>query len=90
MEAAREAYDALTDVQKALITNLDVLTAAEAKIAELEEDDDTGENSKPEDGGDDNVQTGVTVLPSLLMIVLLAGGAGLSMLLMSRRKIQAE
>ncbi len=90
VEAAREAYDALTDVQKALITNLDVLTAAEAKIAELEEDDDTGENSKPEDGGDDNVQTGVTVLPSLLMIVLLAGGAGLSMLLMSRRKIQAE
>ena len=35
--AARNAYDALTDAQKALVTKLDALTAAEAKLAELEE-----------------------------------------------------
>jgi hypothetical protein len=35
IEAARVAYDALTDTQKALVSNLDVLTAAEAKLAEL-------------------------------------------------------
>jgi hypothetical protein len=33
--AARASYDALTDAQKELVTNLDTLTAAEAKIAEL-------------------------------------------------------
>ena len=35
--AARTAYNALTDVQKPLVTKLDVLTAAEAKIAELQQ-----------------------------------------------------
>ncbi|WP_238886153.1 CehA/McbA family metallohydrolase [Clostridium sp. YIM B02551] len=35
--AARTAYDALTDKQKALVTNYDILTAAEKKIAELKE-----------------------------------------------------
>jgi hypothetical protein len=35
VKAARAAYDALTDEQKALLTKLDVLTAAEAKLAEL-------------------------------------------------------
>jgi putative cell wall-binding protein len=34
--AARAAYDALTEAQKALVTNVDVLKAAEVKIAELE------------------------------------------------------
>lgn len=34
--AARAAYNALTDIQKSLITDLDALTAAEARIAELE------------------------------------------------------
>jgi hypothetical protein len=34
--AARSAYDALSDAQKILVTNLNHLTAAEAKIAELE------------------------------------------------------
>jgi uncharacterized protein YjdB len=33
--AARDAYDQLNDDQKALVTNLDTLTADEAKIAEL-------------------------------------------------------
>ena len=34
---ARKAYDALTDVQKQLVSNLDKLTAAEQKLAELQE-----------------------------------------------------
>jgi Bacterial surface proteins containing Ig-like domains len=34
--AARTAYNKLTDIQKALVTNLDALAAAEARIAELE------------------------------------------------------
>ena len=38
INAARTAYDALTDVQKALVTNYDVLTAAEAKLAALKAD----------------------------------------------------
>lgn len=36
--AARTAYDALTDKQKEIVTNYSELTAAEVKIAELEDD----------------------------------------------------
>jgi hypothetical protein len=36
VESARLAYDTLTDVQKVLITNLDILTADEDKITQLE------------------------------------------------------
>ena len=36
--AARTAYDALTEAQKKLVTKLDVLTAAEAKLTELKAD----------------------------------------------------
>jgi len=35
IKAARAAYDALTDAQKALVTNKEALTAAETKLAEL-------------------------------------------------------
>lgn len=35
IEAARKAYDALTDLQKKLVENYDVLTTAEAKLAIL-------------------------------------------------------
>ena len=35
INAARAAYDALTDTQKALVTNNETLTAAEARLAEL-------------------------------------------------------
>ena len=38
VEVARAAYESLTDDQKALVTNLDVLTVAESIIAKLEED----------------------------------------------------
>ncbi len=41
--AARTAYDALTDAQKALVTNLDTLTAAEARLAELKEEQEQQE-----------------------------------------------
>ncbi|MCL2061251.1 MAG: hypothetical protein FWH03_01315 [Firmicutes bacterium] len=45
--AARSAYNALTSAQKSLVTNLEVLEAAEAKIAELQKQED-------EKGGDDD------------------------------------
>ena len=35
IEAARSAYDALTDAQKALVTNYETLTGAEKAIADL-------------------------------------------------------
>ena len=38
VEGARAAYDALTDEGKELVTKLDTLTAAEAKLAELEKE----------------------------------------------------
>ena len=38
VEAARAAYNDLTDAQKALVTNLDKLTQAEAEIARLEQE----------------------------------------------------
>jgi hypothetical protein len=38
VESARAAYEALTDDQKALVTNLAVLELAESKIAQLESD----------------------------------------------------
>ena len=48
--AARTAYDALTDAQKALVTNLSVLTAAEAKLKELKDDSGSGSGGST-DGG---------------------------------------
>lgn len=36
--AARKAYDALTDAQKALVSKLDILTDAEAKLAQLKKE----------------------------------------------------
>ena len=44
VEAAQKAYDALTDTQKALVTNADALKAAQDKIAELEQ----GQTPDPE------------------------------------------
>lgn len=38
IDAARKAYDALTDAQKALVSNLDILTDAEAKLAQLKKE----------------------------------------------------
>lgn len=38
IDAARKAYDALTDAQKALASKLDILTDAEAKLAQLKKE----------------------------------------------------
>lgn len=38
IDAARTAYDALTDTQKALVSKLDILTDAEAKLAQLKKE----------------------------------------------------
>ena len=38
INAARKAYDALTDAQKALVSKLDILTDAEAKLARLKKE----------------------------------------------------
>lgn len=38
IDAARKAYDALTDAQKALVSKLDILTDAEAKLARLKKE----------------------------------------------------
>ena len=38
IDAARTAYDALTDEQKALVSKLDILTDAEAKLAQLKKE----------------------------------------------------
>ena len=38
IEGARAAYDALSDEEKALVTKADILTAAEAKLAQLEKE----------------------------------------------------
>lgn len=38
IDAARKAYDALTDAQKALVSKLDILTDAEAKLAQLKKE----------------------------------------------------
>ena len=49
--AARTAYDALTDTQKTLVTNLSVLTAAEAKLQELKDDSGSGSGGGDSSGG---------------------------------------
>lgn len=38
ISAARGAFDSLTDAQKALVTNIDTLTAAEAKLQQLKDE----------------------------------------------------
>ena len=69
IEAARAAYEALTDEQKALVSNIDTLTAAEKMLADL---------NKPVDP--DNPQTGddnMIMLCSVVMLVSLMGIAAL-------------
>jgi hypothetical protein len=41
IKAARGAYDALTDAQKALVTNYETLTAAEGRLQELKKEAET-------------------------------------------------
>ncbi len=52
IEDAREAYDSLTNEQKAYITNYELLTDAEAALAAIEEDSSNEDNSS--DGNSDS------------------------------------
>lgn len=77
---ARAAYGALSGEAKALVTNLDVLEAAEAKIKELEElkdpaDSDTQKPEKPNDTDpEETVNTGDDTSVSLLGMAMLVLG----------------
>ena len=55
IERAQEAYEKLTDAQKALVSNYDVLTAAIATFEALQnaENTDDGDNTGDTDNGDD-------------------------------------
>lgn len=54
IEAARTAYDALTDAQKALVENYSVLTSAEAAYAKLNTGSETPGTNNPDDQDKDN------------------------------------
>ncbi len=69
IEAARTAYNALSDVQKALVANLETLTAAEAAYAELTADTENSGNTEPPKTGD---STPIVLLVTV-MVVSLAG-----------------
>jgi hypothetical protein len=69
--SARDLYDSLTDAQKALVTNFDVLKAAEQRIVKLKS---SGTNPKTGDG---------SVIPVML---LLAGSFGSVIGIRSKKK----
>lgn len=64
IKTAREAYDALTAEQKALVRNYDVLTAAEAKLAELKQA--AGENPDKPQTKVEITEGGITTVPESL------------------------
>lgn len=68
VKKAREAYDALTAEQKQLVRNVDILAAAENRIAELKAE----LNNKPENSGDELIFVPV-VLIALSVIALITG-----------------
>ena len=64
IKTAREAYDALTAEQKALVRNYDVLTAAEAKLAELKQA--VSENPDKPQTKVEITEGGITTVPESL------------------------
>lgn len=54
IEAARTAYDALTDAQKALVENYSVLTSAEADYAKLNTGSEMPDTNNPDDQDKDD------------------------------------
>ena len=86
IEAARAAYNALTDSQKALVKNLDSLIKAESVYDAITEKQETENQDVHEQKGEDShtPKTGddQSLTPWLLMILL--GGSGIS--LIKRRK----
>jgi hypothetical protein len=75
IEAARAAYDALSDYQKTLVTNYETLTAAEKTFADL---------NKPVNP--DNPQTGDNTPIVLFTIMMVASAACLAVLTLSKKK----
>lgn len=61
IEAARTAYNALSAAQKALVTNLTELTAAEARLAELQTGDTTPPVITVKDTADQTISEDLTV-----------------------------
>ncbi len=64
VEAARSAYDALSDAQKALVENYAVLTDAETEFSEInknnsdsQENDEEDETAAPSEDGADKIET---------------------------------
>lgn len=57
IEAAREAYDALTDDQKQYVENYEVLTAAEETLEALKEEAENSEDDTTDDGTTDDGTT---------------------------------
>lgn len=64
IKTAREAYDALTAEQRALVSNYDVLTAAEAKLAELKQA--ASENPDKPQTKVEITEGGITTVPESL------------------------
>ena len=62
IKAARTAYNALTDAQKELVENYDVLAAAEAALDELKKD-----SSLPDTGDDTNIRLFVSLMVMSMM-----------------------
>ena len=98
IKAARAAYDALTAEQKALVKYYNVLTAAEAKLAELKQaaGEDPSDPTDPSDPSDstDPSKPGDSTSPStgddtniaLYTSLMLVSVAGLAALLVADRK----
>ena len=93
IEAAREAYDALTDEQKALVENYDELVAAEEALAALKEagdenpsepEDPSEEPSEPESGEDSKPGDNTNLI--LLITIMTIGVLGAAVLVALPKK----
>ncbi|MDR1093357.1 MAG: hypothetical protein LBL66_04335, partial [Clostridiales bacterium] len=69
VESARTAYDGLTEMRKALVANYETLTAAEAKIAELQAAN--GNDTDPDKKGCGNAAAALAAVLGLAAVLLL-------------------
>lgn len=93
---ARSAYDALTDAQKELVTNLNILTSAEEKLHQLELDNaepipeptETTPNAAQPDPGSATVVTVVlfVVICVLAAAAVVAGGVLIVLIVLKKKK----
>ena len=83
IEAAREAYDALTDEQKTLVENYDKLVAAEEALAELKD----AENQNPsQPGSGEDGKPGDNTNLILLITIMTIGVLGAAVLVALPKK----